>query len=94
MLVGGLVGRMVVELKPIPLGPILIVALPMTSVVGIAPEPIGYVFPLMITSVGSTVIAIPSTVVTVADGPGVFVERLAVVPAMPIPLGQWSRFLH
>ena len=87
LVIGGLVGRIVVELKPIPLGPILIVALPMTSVVGVAPEPMGYVVPLMITSVGSTVIAIPSTVVTVADGPGVLVGRLAVVPAMPIPLG-------
>lgn len=78
---------MVVVGKPTPPGPMLIVSLPITIVVGMAPIPIGYVVPLMITSVGSTVNVNPSAVTTdgvIGPAP---VGKAAVVPAMPIPLG-------
>lgn len=76
-----------VEGNPIPPGPRLMVSVPTTMVVGVAPIPIGYVVPLMITSVGSTENVNPSTVT--ADGVEApnSVGKAAVVPAMPIPLG-------
>ncbi len=79
-----------VEGKPTPPGPILMVSLPITIVVGMAPMPIGYVVPLMITSVGSTVNVNPSAVIVERDwlpAPVLVGLMAAVVPAMMISSG-------
>jgi hypothetical protein len=58
----------VVDARPTPPGPILIVCPPMTVVSGVDPEPIGYVVPLITASVASTDMTRPPMVVTENEG--------------------------